>query len=183
VDNISDACQILLDDTAAEGRLLLTDSPALGRTGTALHLYVEASDILLPVVLVEPKQTSWATANHGHFYDLRTGIAVKLGLALLTTPATPPTAANWTLHHAERKFMLADPTSASLADFTAPDDPLWLATARQHGRVIAIYGTNIGVRRPISIPHGGWGDRARAAELDQSVSRGAVAWGMVSFIS
>jgi hypothetical protein len=49
-------------------------------------------------------------------------------------------------------------------------------------RVIAIYGTNIGVRCLASIPHGGWNDRTRAAELDESVSRRIVAWGMVSFL-
>ncbi len=62
-----------------------------------------------------------------------------------------------------------------------PDDPRWLATAREYGTVITIYGTRIGVRRPTSVPNGKYDDHARAAELDEFVSRQMAAWGMVSF--
>lgn len=179
---IAEICQALLDDTAAEGRLLLSDSPALGRTGVALQRSIGRGSTPLPVVLVEPMRAGWATANPGPLHELRTGIAVKLGLALIAASTRPPAAANWVLHHVEAMLKLIDPTSATLAEFAAPDNQQWFAAAAQHGSVATIYGTTIGVRRPAMIPPGGYDDRTRATELDDSVKRRIAAWGMVSFM-
>lgn len=186
-DNIAGACKSLLDDPVAKGRLLLADSPALGRTGTTLRRGTTAGSVPLPVALVEPRRTARTMTVQGlppgYLHDLRVGIAVKLGLALLTAPASPPAAANWVLRRAGELLILADPTGASLAEFTIPDEPEWLAAAGQHGEVIVIYGPQIGVRRPASVPHGGYDDHARAAELDEFIGHRMVAWGRVSFSS
>lgn len=186
VGDLFTACQHLLDDAHAEGRLLLSDSPALGAAGAALRRVRMAGSGGLPVALVEPLQTSWPTAGApGLRYDLRIGIAVKLGLGLLTgtAAAAPPAAPAWKLRRTGHRLELSDPTDAVLAEFTVPDEPAWFAAAGQRGKAVVIYGPRIGVRRPGSVPARNWDDNARAAELDEFKGYQMVAWGVVPFAS
>jgi hypothetical protein len=95
--DIEQACRQLLDDTDASVRLLFAGDPALGPAAAALQLTAttagqlpgEISGSPMPVLLVEPHRTALTlpegTKSRGNTYDLRTGIAAKLGLALFTT--------------------------------------------------------------------------------------------------
>lgn len=183
----------LLDDTAANIRLLFSGHPALGdlpidlapeATPSGSGQVTETGPV--PVALIEPVIT-------GHLppaipgsppYDLRTAIAAKLGLPLLTAQASPPgPAANWTLERRAGIFVLTDPTGSVLAQTTAPEQSRWRNLAERLGQVVIIYGPEVGVRSPSGILQDHYDDNARAAELSQSRATGTANWGIVRFVN
>jgi hypothetical protein len=139
----------------------------------------------MPVALVEPLRTARPPPGKadggGQTYDLRVGVAAKLGLSLATgaLAAMPPSADNWTFRHSRQGCSLIDPTGTALALFDVPDDARWLAAAERNGKIVLIYGPTIGVRRPGHVPADQYDDNARATELDRSCAAGDVTWGTV----
>jgi len=181
----------LLGDTAADIRLLFSGHPALG--GLAIDLAAGAAPpgsghpagtAPVPVALIEPLMTGrLPLAIHGsHPYDLRTAIAAKLGLPVLTAQAGPPGPAdNWTLERRAGTFVLTDPTGSVLAQATASGQSRWRDLAGRSGQVVVIYGPQVGVRPPSGMLRDHYDDHARAAELSQSRAAGAANWGIVRF--
>lgn len=183
----------LLDDPTADIRLLSSGHPALG--DLAIDLAPEASppgsghtteSAPVAVALVEPVITGHLppAIPGGPPYDLRTAIAAKLGLPVLTAQASPPVpAANWTLEHRPGAFVLTDATGSVLAQSTAPEQSRWRDLAERLGHVVVIYGPMVGVRSPSGTPQDHYDDAVRAAELSQSKATGKANWGIVRFVT
>jgi hypothetical protein len=194
---LEEACEQLLGDLRAQGRLLFADAPSLGSLGAALLQDMRTTGpvlpdsdlpVPLPVVLVEPLQTFRPLPLPGAgeigqpTYDLRVSVTAKLGLALCTGSQTSPaTADDWTFHYARPRCSLTDPTGTLIASFNVPHQAAWLKAARSHGKITLIYGPSIGVRRPDHLPTSLYDDGARAAELMRSCQEGTVTWGTIQF--
>ena len=190
--DLRELCQHLLEDVAASTRLLLSGHPALGRLvidlapETSPPGYTPADAVApVPVVLVEPMRTGQVLAAPGvPAYDVRTAIAAKLGLPVLTArPSAPSLAANWTLEYGQTTCVLTDPTGSALARCRVANQPRWRDFAGRLGKVVVIYGPSIGVRRPGGMPKDRYDDHARAAELSHARATGTANWGIVQFIS
>jgi hypothetical protein len=183
----------LLGDTAADIRLLFSGDPALGdltielapeanpsRSGNA------AKTTPVPVALIEPVITGHLppAIPGGPPYDLRTAIAVKLGLPVLTAQASTmgPTAI-WTLERRAGTLVLIDPTGSVLAQATAPEQSRWRDLAERLGQVVVIYGPEVGVRSPSGTLQDHYDDNARAAELSRSRATGTANGGIVRFVN
>ena len=173
-----------LADTAARGRLLLTQDPTLE---TITHRRRANRDIdgfdpdeWWPVALVEPLNYR-AFQFSGAQYLLTMAIASKLGLAKAQPGTPPPSVANWTFRHGSRCELL-DPTGTVLAEFRQTADPEWRTTALARCQAIVLYGGQLGVRKPAAISVIEYDDRARDAELHAAVAAGAVLAGIVNYI-
>jgi hypothetical protein len=194
---IEEACEQLLADLRAQGRLLFADAPSLGSLGGALLQDVGATGsvppdsdqpVPLPVALVEPVQTfrPLPLAGAGEIgeptYDMRVSVTTKLGLALCTgSQASPAVADDWAFHYARPKCSLTDPTGTVIASLSVLHHAAWLKAARSRGKITLIYGPSIGVRRPDHVPASLYDDDARAAELMRSCQEGTVTWGIIKF--
>jgi len=188
--DLHEICRQLLADLAADVRLIFSGHPALRQlaidlapgTGSPASAHrVTATPI--PVALIEPARTGHVQAVIGRSpYDVRTAIAAKLGLPVLTDHASgPPHAENWTLHYGSASYVLTDPTGLALARCTTVGQSDWRHRAEELGQVVVIYGPRIGVQRPSGTPP----DRydTRAAELSRSQANGMANWGIVRFIT
>lgn len=183
--DVGQLTKALLDDTAAQARLVLAGAAVLGslRTDTRYPERPDHDDAPVPFAIIEtPTTIRVPLPDHGgRTYDIRAAIAMKLGLHPLgATTATVPPAPNWRVEYGKPSTLL-DPTGTAVATFTVPDDPEWLRHARRHGSVAVIYGTNVGVKRPGTVPPWMYDDTARAAELQTSRLEGAVTCGLVAF--
>jgi hypothetical protein len=179
----------LLADVRAYGRLVFGGAASLGglplvSAGLPVAFRRSAeSQHMMPVALIEPVRTArlWGRESNGP-YDVRTGIAVKLGFDLLGNPVSPiPSAKRWTLSVGPRSGVLTDPTGEVLSRFSVNDDPSWRKRSEAVGEVTVIYGNEIGVRAPANISANSYGDDMRAQELFASRRAGTVSWGIVRF--
>lgn len=182
----------LLDDVSADLRVLYSGHPALG--GLVIDMVPETSApgtarsdaASVPIALIEPVRTGKVppTVPGGSSYDVRTAIAAKLGLPVLTAQLRAPlTAAHWTLEYGPTSCVLADPTGSALARCRADNQANWRDLAKRLSKVVVIYGPSIGVRRPSGTPADRYDDTARAIELSHARATGIANWGIVRFVT
>lgn len=181
--DLSEAVRQALADTAAHGSLLLTLDPTLEnlthQQGTNRDIAQPEPGQRWPVALIEPVNYR-ALQLDDLVYLLTMAIASKLGLAPPQPGTTPPTAVNWTLRDGPRCELL-DPTGTVLAEFRHAPNRQWQAAARTRGKVLVLYGGELGVRTPASVAAAEYDNRARDAELHASLATGTVLAGIVSY--
>ncbi|GAA2715903.1 hypothetical protein [Actinoplanes palleronii] len=118
---------------------------------------------------------------NGGIYLLAEEIARKLGLEYGQPGRIPETADRWSFRDGTR-YELLDPTGTLLAGFMHAADPQWRAAAHARGKVLVLYGGQLGVRRPPGATEVGYDVRARDAELHTSLAAGTVLTASINYI-
>jgi hypothetical protein len=158
--------RLLLSGGVTPGRAVLGDDPALG--------LAEPSE--LPVLLLEPVESFMALDPSGYRRELQTELLVQRGFQRFgpgehTIQPQP----GWCLRRTPTRLALLDEAGETwLHTFVRPGRR-WLAAAAEHGAVLVVYGTMVGVRAPRGVPAVQYAVAYRAAELQAARARGLVA--------
>jgi hypothetical protein len=172
----------MIGDLDAQALLISADDTAANPLQSLLP--PDRADV--PVALIEPIRTGLIGLEAGA-YDIRIGIATKMGLPL-AGPIGPPLAVGWTFTRRPDVWELSDPTKTLIARCKINasgtiDQAAWATRAAEAGQALIAYGMRVGVRVPAGVSARSYDDQARAEELGRSIATGQLCAAMVAVVA
>jgi hypothetical protein len=180
----------ILEETAVEGRALLSDHPAVGLGGLSLNRSInmgvvsqDSNDEPLPVMLLEPRKMVVLTnPSDGSSFEAQVAAIRERGFLEWGYPVARFTeVASWTLRRVNGGTELRDSEGELWARAELTPDPAWVSVAVSLGSVLAVYGFDLGVRPQHGQTQEAFTDAARKAELREARQKGLVAAAIVTW--
>jgi hypothetical protein len=162
-------------DTEVATRLSDDPAAAMGALPPGL-VDADGEPLRLPVALFEPRHAIAVSRADGSRQEMQAEMIIQSGFSRWRPVTAFEELPEWSVRQTRDGLELWDHGGIWARGGAVRPDLAWLAAAARLGRVLAVYGVQLGVRRPQDGP---WGPAEQAAELRSARAAGIVAAALV----
>lgn len=170
ITHVAEALDVL-EEVGCDVAVRFSDDPIMGMAALG--------DYRLPVAVFEPHRAIWMQPSDGPPKEAQVEGIIQAGFSRLRPMVIFGDLPDWTVRQTADGLELVEQGEHVWGCGQIKPDARWLRAAEDEGRVLAVYSTLAGVRRPPDVTS--WTPAEAAAEFSYAASGGLVAAGWVQW--